>query len=193
VTALGFRIKSGHAIAVVLTGGASAPEIVARRDVDLSDPRVPGTRQPYHDGFYKEENDVREIARRVTIVTRCAKKSMSALLEEACGSRLPRSGSVRAGLVVGSVIDPERVGNAHIRAHAHEGKLFRTVVEDALRRHGIECDVIVEKQLAARAAAGLRRIDTEIKSTLAAFGRTVGGPWRADEKAAAIAAWLSLL
>jgi hypothetical protein len=192
VTALGFRIKSGRAIAIVLTGRARAPEIVARRIVDLSDPGVPGTRQPYHDGFYKQESDLREIVRRVTIVKRCAKKSMSALVEEACGSRRPATGSARAALVVGSVIDPERVGNPHIRAHAHEGKLFRTVVEDALRAHGIEFDVIVEKQLAARAAAGLRRVDAEIKSTLSALGKTVGGPWRADEKAAAIAAWLSL-
>jgi hypothetical protein len=64
------------------------------------------------------------------------------------------------------------------------------VVEDALRSHGIECDVIVEKQLAAKAAAGLRQPDTEIKRALAAFGKMLGGPWRAEEKAAATAAWL---
>jgi len=94
--------------------------------------------------------------------------------------------------VVGSVIDPQKVGNPHIRAHANEGRLFRTVVENALRSHGIACDVIVEKQLAARAAAGLRVPDGAIKQTVAAFGKTVGGPWRADEKAAATAAWLAL-
>jgi hypothetical protein len=189
VTALGFRIKSGYAVAVVLSGPSRAPTVVARRIVDLSDPAAPETRQPYHDGFFKEESDSPEIARRVQIVKRCAKKSMNALVEETCGSRKP-GGSARAALVVGSVIDPRQIGNPHIRAHAHEGRLFRTVVEDALRSHGIECDVIVEKQLATKAATDLRRPDAEIKRALAAFGKTLGGPWRAEEKSAATAAWI---
>ena len=152
---------------------------------------MPETRQPYHNRFFKEEIDARQIARRVTVVKRCAKKSMKALVEDTCGTREPGK-SARAALVVGSVIDPAQIGNPHIRAHAHEGRLFRVVVEDALRSHGIECDVIVEKQLATRAAAGLRRPDAEIKRALAAFGKTVGGPWRAEEKAAATAAWLAM-
>jgi hypothetical protein len=181
---LGFRIKSGYAIAVVLAGPAASPTVVARRIVELSDPGVAETKQPYHDGFGTEHADPREIARRVKIIERCAKKSIGALLKEAPATR--------AGLVVGSVIDPQQVGNPHIRAHANEGKLFRTVVEDTLRSHGIACDVIVEKQLAAKAAAGLRRPEGDIRRALAEFGKTIGGPWRAEEKAAATAAWLAL-
>src|SRR5712691_8182488 len=118
--ALGFRVKSGFAIAVALRGPASSPQAVARRVVELSDPDASETRQPYHDGFYHEQNDAREIARRVTIVERCAKKSVALLIDDVCGERRAR---LRAGLVVGSVIDPERVGNPHIRAHASEGRL----------------------------------------------------------------------
>lgn len=183
--AIGFRIKSGYAIAIVLAGSAKSPTVVGRRIVELSDPAVAETKQPYHDGFGTENEDPREIARRVKIIGRCATKSVAALLKETSGAK-------RAGLVVGSLIDPQQVGNPHIRAHANEGKLFRTVVEDALRSHGVACDVIVEKQLAAKATAGLSRSEGEIKQTLAAFGKTIGGPWRADEKAAATAAWLAL-
>jgi hypothetical protein len=200
--AIGFRIKSGYAIAIVLAGSAKSPTVVARRIVELSDPAVAETKQPYHDGFGTEHEDPREIARRVKIIERCTKQAVARLIGEV-RSATPSDGvrgakalagrsSLRAGLVVGSVIDPQKVGSPHIRAHANEGKLFRTVVEDALRLHGIACDVIVEKQLADRAASGLRRSDGEIKKTLAAFGKTIGGPWRAEEKAAAIAAWLAL-
>jgi hypothetical protein len=188
--ALGFRVKSGYAIAVALRGPAAAPAIVARRVVELSDPAAAETRQPYHHGFYKEEQDAREIARRVKIVRRFAKTSVAALLEE-----LRRTGDatrIRASLVVGSVIDPSRVGNPHIRAHASEGQLFRTVLEDALRTDAIDCDVIVEKTLAEKAAKGLRRTDAEIRRTLASLGKTLGGTWRAEEKAACTAAWLAL-
>jgi hypothetical protein len=188
--ALGFRVKSGYAIAVVLRGTVSAPEVVARHVVQLSDPHVADTKQPYHDGFGTHEEDPRKIARRVQIVERCAEQSVTALVEEV--RRAPRHGRVRAALVVGSVIDPAQVGNPHIRAHANEGRVFRTVLESALQAHGIDCDVIVEKQLAEKAAQGLHCPDAEIKRTLAAFGKTLGGSWRAEEKAACTAAWLAL-
>jgi hypothetical protein len=180
-------VKSGVAIAVVLCGDRAAPTPLTRHIVELSDPRVAETRQPYHDGFGTAQQDERELARRIAIVERCAKASISTLLSE-----LQPCEAVGAALVVGSVINPASVGNPHIRAHANEGRLFRTVVEDALKSHGIQCEVIVEKQLAASAAARLRCRPAELTRTLAAFGKTIGGPWRADDKAAATAAWLAL-
>jgi hypothetical protein len=185
--AFGFRVKSGYAIAVALRGPSSAPAAVARRVVELSDPEDAETRQPYHAGFYAHEDDARTIARRVEIVERCATRSIAALLED---ERFV--GCRRAGVVVGSVLDPSQVHNPHIRAHASEGRLFRTVLESALRSHGIACEVIVERQLAAKAAAALERGDAEIKKVLAGFGKALGGPWRADDKHAATAAWLAL-
>ena len=187
--AIGFRVKSGYAIAVALQGPASAPAIVARRIVELSDPGSPGTRQPYHDGFFKQEDDLREIARRVKIVRRCATRSVAALLRD---DVLAGRRCCGAGLVVGSVIDPKTVGNLHIRAHASEGQLFRTVLEEALRPHGIACDVIVEKTMAGAAAARLRRSNAAIKRTVGGLGKALGGTWRADEKAACAAAWMAL-
>jgi hypothetical protein len=184
MTAVGFRVKSGYAIAVVLGGSRAAPTAIERRIVELSDPKVAESKQPYHHGFYKTEEDEREIARRVGIVRRSAKRSVAALVSE--------TKSARAALVVGSLIDPARVGNPHIRAHAHEGRLFRTVLEDALRAQRVDCDVIVEKQLSAHAAKALRRSPSVITRTVTAFGKTLGGPWRAEEKAAATAAWLAL-
>jgi hypothetical protein len=189
IFALGFRVKSGYAIAVALRGSASGPAALVRRVVALSDPAVAETRQPYHDGFYKQQDDPREIARRLTIVERCARESVDALLDDACFAGLRCR---RAGLVVGSVIDPQKVNNPHVRAHASEGQLFRTVLEEALRSHGVDSDVIVEKQLAAKAAADLGRKDAEIARAISAFGKTLGGAWRADEKAACAAAWLAL-
>jgi hypothetical protein len=187
--ALGFRVKSGYAIAVALRGSASKPDVLVRRVVELSDPAVAETRQPYHDGFYKQQDDPREIARRLKIVKRCAKQSVDALLEDACFAGLRCH---RAGLVVGSVIDPQKVANPHIRAHASEGQLFRTVLEEELSSHGVGCDVIVETQLAAKVAADLGQRDADIARAIAGFGKTLGGAWRADEKAACAAAWLAL-
>jgi hypothetical protein len=195
--ALGCRVKSGYAVVVMLAGPAEQPTAIAREIVELSDRDVAESRQPYHDGFGTAQQDTREIARRVRIVERSAQKSVAALLD-AWSAKLPSTptdgqpSDVRAALVVGSLIDPQQVGNPHIRAHANEGRLFRTVLEGALRAHGIDCDVVVEKHLAARAVTDLGRSDGEIRRAVAAFGKAIGGPWRADEKAAATAAWLAL-
>lgn len=184
---LGFRVKSGFAIAVALHGPRAAPELVARRVVALSDPGVAETRQPFHHGLFTHETDAAAIAERSAIVERCARESVAALL----GDR-ELAGCGGAALVVGSVIDPETVGNPHIRAHASEGRLFRTVLQSALQASGVRCDVIVEKQLAARAAERIWRRPAEIARVVAGLGRRAPGPWRADEKAASTAAWLLL-
>jgi hypothetical protein len=42
------------------------------------------------------------------------------------------------------------------------------------------------------AAAELKRPLAGVKNQLAEMGRIAGSPWRADEKAAATAAWLAL-
>jgi len=187
--ALGFRVKSGYAVAVAVRGPASAPTFVARRIVELCDPGVAQTRQPYHAALHAHEQDSHALGRRIAIVKRCATQSIAALLNTDvfagadCGA---------AALVVGSVIDPATVANPHIRAHASEGALFRDVLRDALRARGLRCELFVEKQLAASATAGLHRGESAIKRVVAQFGKAAGAPWRAEEKAASTAAWLML-
>ena len=187
--ALGFRVKSGFAVAVVLSGTAASPQSVARKIVLLSDPKVEETKQPYHDGFGTAQEDQEEISRLTTIIRQAAKRSVAALLAEGhLNGRRCRG----AGLIVGSVIDPATVGNPHIRAHANEGRLFRTVLEEALSDHGISTAVTVEKSLAAHAPKALGRPAGQIKKVVEALGEGLDGPWRAEEKTAATAAWMVL-
>lgn len=185
-------MKSGYAIAVVLAGDSAAPAAIARRVVDLSDPRIAETRQPYHASRGQAEEDEREIARRVKIIEACAERSLRTLMTEEWRARVRPTERIRAGLVVGSLIDPIRVANPHIRAHANEGRLFRTVLEQTLRSLDIACDVMVEQQLPRRASRDLGRSEREIARRLADFGKSLGSPWRAEEKAAATAAWVVL-
>jgi hypothetical protein len=185
--AIGFRVKSGYAIAVALGGSATSPAALSRHIVQLCDPAIEETRQPYQSDVGEAEEDERAIARRVAIIERAAATSVKALVD-AVG--LPAR--ARAGLVVGSVIDPATVGNQHIRAHANEGRLFRTVLEEALRQRGVRCSVTVEKQVAAAARETLGRSDAQITKVLTMFGRTLGSPWRTEEKSAAVAAWMAL-
>lgn len=187
--AVGFRVKSGWATAVLLLGPVESPRFLDRRTVELCDPNVAESRQPYHAGFGTLEEDAAEIRRRTGVVRRAAEKSIAELLQAYRSlGHPPRS----AALVVGSLIDPAAIANPHIRAHALEGRLFRTVLEDALRPAGVTCVAVVERDAYANAAAALGRTEDHVKQTVSALGRSAGGPWRADEKLAAALAWMCL-
>ena len=174
---------------VLLAGPVSAPRVLDRRRVELSDPSVPRTRQPYHAGFGIAQQSRRTIARLVRIVERCARASLGGLV------RCYRADGVAlrgVGIVVGSVIDPAQIANPHIRAHASEGALFRRVVDNAARRSGLGSIVVRERDVYPAAARATRRTETRMKGAVAELGGAVDGPWRAEEKTAAAAAWLVL-
>ena len=97
-----------------------------------------------------------------------------------------------AGIVVGSLIDPDQLTNPHIRIHAQEGRLFRRVIEDGAAQSGISCSVWRQRDVYPLAVGILHRSEQDIRDVLLALGRTVSGPWRAEEKAAVLAAWLVL-
>ena len=188
--ALGFRVKSGWATAIVLSGPDSAPHVLERRIVDLSDSAQAGSTQPYHAVMAAPKKDAAQVEERLCKVVRaCAKKSVDQLLTDI---RKASHDVSAAGLVVGSDTNPERIKNDHIRAHALEGRLFRTALADALTAHGLGCSVIVEREAYGKAAPSLALSEDKLKRAIAELGRSVGGPWRADEKMAALAAWVVL-
>ncbi len=188
--ALGFRIKSGWATTVLLAGPSAAPRVVERRVTLLADPDDPEARQPYHAALGTHQARAAAAVKRLTkSVARFARRSVARLIAEhrAAGYR------VRAvGIVAGSVVDPASIANDHIRAHAEEGRLFRTVVEQAVRAYRLPVRITVERELYATATRVLRTPAARIKTRVAVLGEAVDGPWRAEEKAAALAAWMAL-
>jgi hypothetical protein len=187
--AFGFRVKSGWAAVVLLTGPVHSPQVHDVARIDLSDPQLPETRQPYHAATGKLEADMPTVNQRVRVVRCIAQESISRLLAsyDRRGYRIRR-----ASLVVGSQIDPASIPNPHIRAHAFEGQLFRSVVEDALHAHDIRPAIFLERDAFATAAAELKKSSDDLRRTIQGFGRSTGGPWRAEQKLAALGAWLAL-
>jgi hypothetical protein len=190
--ALGFRVKSGWAAVVLLTGPPHSPQLSDVRRVELSDPRLPETRQPYHAAMGKLETDPGKINRRERVVRCTAQQSIATLLASyrRKGYRIKR-----AGLVVGSQIDPTTVANPHIRAHALEGQLFRSVMEESLQNNRIRTDILLERDAYARVAAQLKQSNDDVRRAIGNLGRMIpaaAGPWRAEQKLAAVAALFAL-
>ena len=187
---IGLRAKTGRAVAVVLGGGVDAPQVLKRVEIRLHDPASPATFQPYHEvldlPWDKAQVAVRKIASKIE---RIATKEIARLVSEAQADGAIVCG---VGIVGAGERNLEKIGSTHIRAHAAEGVLFRAVLESGAAANDLPNRRFDERSLDKTAESELKVSTAKIKATLAEMGRSAGSPWRADEKAAATAAWLAL-
>jgi hypothetical protein len=145
--------------------------------------------QPYHAGFGVARSDTASLQHLIAGVQSYGRESVARRVAECRAAGYQLSG---AGVVIGSEADPDSIANPHIRAHAAEGRLFRSVVEDALQSCGLTCTTFVERELMAHAAATLGRSEASLKRDLGQLRGTLGPPWRQEQKAATAAAWVVL-
>jgi hypothetical protein len=184
---VGVTVKSGWAAAVVVERISSSIRVVESRRVDLCDPAVPESKQPYHDGFATMRQAGPRLTRLLEAVNRAGRGSVISFLDEV-RHRFDDAG--RVGVVVGSLIDPATIGNEHIRIHAMEGRLFREVVTSAAEKRGFACVVVRERDLMDAASKALKQPEASLRRALAQCDHPLDGPWRAEQKSAALAAWL---
>ncbi len=186
---IGFRVKTGRAIAVVVAGPAASPRVVKRCDVELCDFRNRWTRQPYHAPLELPEEQAAGIVREATAAVRSLGTRVVRRLAAELAAEGYRVQSI--GLVVGSDIDPAKLGNLHVRAHALEGRLYRGALERGAAACRLPCFALVERSAYQQAATALGKPPAHLKRTVAALGGALK-PWRAEEKTATLAAWLGL-
>jgi hypothetical protein len=189
LVAIGLRAKTGRAIAVVLGGSPDAPIVLAKTEIKLVDPKMPQTAQPYHVVMELPwEESQRKVQKFARAIERVAKKAVADLLKQQRSS-----GRVcGVGIVGAPDRDLARIGNFHIRAHAAEGVLFRKVLNLAADANGLKWRIFSDKEFERATAAELGAKASRVRRTISELGRTVPAPWRADEKQAALAAWLML-
>ena len=187
---LGLRVRTGTACAITVIESGASPRLGSRRILDLCDPAIPAGRQPYHAVMQADGCDAQRIETELrAMVQKATQRAVSQAMDDARKDGLNIAG---VGLVVGSQIDPGRIANEHIRAHAREGQLFRTALVDSIKTHGVTATVFVEREIYGQATDALRKSTEEIKRFLIALGRGTQGPWRAEEKLATLAAWMTL-
>jgi hypothetical protein len=188
--AVGLTVRTGRAVVVVLRGTRRAPEIVVRYEIQLADPWVPESLHPYHHELGDRGSAGTQARQRGCQAARkAARRAIRTLVGDMRAYGLEPCG---AAIVVSSLIDPVRVAGAHPRAHAEEGKLYRDAVAAALRACRLPCTTCVDKNFRTVAAERLGHTAQQLDATLKTFSHAVGTPWRAYEKNAALAAWLTL-
>jgi hypothetical protein len=187
---LGLRARTARAIAIVVSGTAQSPCAIARAEITLGNPDSPALFGPYHGVMHLPWNEaVVAVQGAERAIETVATHSLEAYLRDLRKQDI----EVTRVAVVGA---PERkletMGSPHISAHAAEGVLFRRVWQVAAAAIGVPSVAFAEKGFEAHAALRLELTVGALRDHLTEFGRAMGHPWRSDEKAAAMAAWLTL-
>ncbi|HEX4389239.1 MAG TPA: hypothetical protein VH109_11490 [Steroidobacteraceae bacterium] len=187
--ALGLAPHSGWAAAVVLGGSAQEPKVLARERLELADATLEGSRAPYHAVEPLPLPRAREaLARYEAQAESLARARLAPLLE--------RTGGVRAaGILAGEgrgLSDLAAILASHALIHTADGNHFRSALARSLEALQVPVSRVRQRELLARAAESLGRREAELTARVAALGRDLGPPWGADQKAAALLAWLLL-
>jgi len=188
--AIGLRAHSGWAALVALAGTRRAPEVVSRSRIEMADPAIRGSKQPYHEAEEMELRDAaRYLARCERASLRLARAGLAGALEdlaerghrpEACGillaagAPLPELASILA---------------SHARIHTADGEHFRNALAAAARERGLEVVRVRERDAAAAVASELRLAAEDLVRRVQDMRGTLGPPWTQDQKLATLAAW----
>jgi hypothetical protein len=191
--ALGVRAHSGWAVVVAVAGSPSKPIVLERRRVETADASIPGSKQPYHAA---ERLDPRKAE---GLIERCRDSStqlttaaMKALVAELAGSGRTVVGT---GILFASgrpLPELAAILQSHALIHTAEGEFFREALVRASGHCSLPVTRVKEREVWDRGAALFRLEASDLQLRINELGRSLGPPWRQDEKLASLAAWIAL-
>ena len=191
--AIGFRVHSGWAAAVVVSLDKGVPCVLTRQRVHLVETFTYTFRQPYHTARDLPLNEAREFVARVEAdAEKLAREAIRRLQSElgAIGIKLSNCALLLSS--ARSLPELEKILASHSLVHTADGELFREAILRASSRCGLKAFSIKEKELLDHAKKALRVQPAALLRRLTALGKPLGSPWSQDEKFAALAAWLAL-
>jgi len=191
--AIGFRAHSGWAALVAVVGSLDAPEVIARRRIEIADPSIRGSKQPFHAAEPMEIAEARKhIARCTSSTRRLSREAIRAAIE---GLRDRRFETMDCGIVLASgrpLPKLDAILASHALIHTAEGEFFRNALVEAAEHCGLTVVGVKERELFDRAAAQFHRPADEIARRIAETGKAIGPPWTQDQKHATLAALIAL-
>ena len=191
--ALGFRAHSGWAVLVAVAGGPHPPVVIDRRRIEIADPALPGSKQPYHaaEGWPlgKAEKYLNQCIGRTKLLARRAVSAVVAELGEK-GHNVVGAGILSASGRPLTTLAATLASHALI--HTAEGEFFRNALIEASEACSVAITRVKEKELFARAAENVGTPAANLHPLLTEMGRPLGPPWSQDEKYAALLGWLVL-
>ena len=188
--ALGLRAHSGWAAAILVCGSASDIAIVERRRVELCDPAIEGSKQPFHHA------EPMAFPRAEAFIARCRKSTdalavaaIAGLLEIVAAQKLKLAGCGVLSASGRALPSLKQILASHALIHAAEGEFYRDALARACARERIAVVRIRERDALRQASDQLHRPEAKMQERLVSLGKSLGPPWTQDQKLAALAAW----
>ena len=185
--ALGFKPRTGKSTVIAVSGKADAPVILVKALAQVAFTFEEGA--IFHVAQEKPLATARQFLqeRERAFVTR-AREELARII----GSDIEIVAAVLAAPSPKELPPLESILKAHPLVHAAEGELYRRVFAEACSALGAQPERVPAEALASRVgkAAGLSA--AKVATHLAAMGKASGKPWAAEQKEAALAAWLAL-
>lgn len=178
---------------VAIAGNPLAPEVLLRRRIDIADPSIKGSRQPYHaaEGL--------ALAAAEKLIRRCEEGSSRLALDalRTAIAEVAESGHevggcgflLSSGRSLGDLADTLA---SHAKIHTADGEHFRDAIAGAADRLGLRVTRVRERQLWETAAERMKIPVKIFQTRITVLGKTLGPPWRADEKLATAVGCLAL-
>jgi hypothetical protein len=190
---MGVATHSGWAAVVVLGTAPKVPTVLARSRIQLIEEGFPESKQPYH---AVESLGIEEAARRLDRYRAQAEGMAHRALHQLDqdlgrqGFRLRSIGVLESAGRKGDSLNS--ILASHALIHAADGDHFRNAVAAAAERIGVAVCRVPARDLESRAETGLHQPLSRLRSEVGGMRVQVGPPWGADQKNAALLAWLLL-
>jgi hypothetical protein len=193
IAVMGVAPHSGWAALVVLGRADAGLRVLVRSRAELTDPRSPESRQPYH---AVEPLAVEEAARRLDGYRAMAEDMAWVAVQAATadlagrGYRLTAVGVLESSGAKGGSL--ASILASHALIHTADGEHFRQAMVAAAQRSHVPVSRVRTRDLEVQAETRLHRPVARLREAVTELGVQVGPPWGADQKTAALLAWLLL-
>jgi hypothetical protein len=189
--AIGFKLHTGWAAFVAVSGAADDLDLHLRRRAELLPPGDAIPRFVYHEAAQLAPEAADEL---VQSATRAADELAQAAVRNALEELRSRGIAAGAcGVIVGSgTLKPETplatILQSHPMIHAAEGTLFQTAIVRACESANVRVLTVRERDVWSAAAAGCGCDAAVLRKRVEALRKVAGPPWSSDEKLATAAA-----
>lgn len=191
--ALGFRLHTGWAALVAVSGVPGKFKVLLRRRIELLPPGNSVPRFVYHEAAELPPAQAAELVRRVEDAAQeMARISLKDILEHL---RSIPAAVKAAGIPSGSRLVPQDLAavlGSHPLIHTAEAALFRQALASACQVRRVTVVSVREREVWLSAAHAWELKESELRKQVDGLRKSVGPPWGTDQKTAMAMALLAL-
>lgn len=186
-------MHSGWGAVVAVSGKPGVEEVIERRRIEITDPKMAGAIQPYH---YAENMEIKRAEQHIAKCAAASGRLALAALRELLQQLEEREYHVEGACILLSSGRPlpelPQILAAHPLIHTAEGEFFRQSFRSAFEAMKIQVTGIRERDLPDHAQKTFGKAAAKLQERIAGMGRAIRPPWTTDQKTAALAALIVL-